>query len=246
MRIAILEDEFSQAQFVSQLLVRQGHSCFCFSRGRELMQRIRRETYDLLFLDWGLPDVDGLSVLRWVRQNVSPTLPVVFMTSRATESDIVEALGYGADDYMVKPLRQAELIARVEALARRAYPATKPAALVPEVLAGYTFDARRNSVTFRGETVSLTQKEFELALILFRNISRPLSRSYLHEIIWGRDHDIPSRTMDTHISRIRTKLELRPDNGFRLFPVYSYGYRLELVDSAPCATTEPTPVAMAS
>ncbi len=246
MRIAILEDEISQAQLVSQLLVRQGHNCFCFSRGRELMQRIRRETYDLLFVDWGLPDIDGLSVLRWVRQNVSPTLPVFFMTSRSNEEDIVEALGYGADDYMIKPLRSAELTARVEALGRRAYPTAKPVALVPEALAGYTFDARRNEVSFRGKTASLTQKEFELALILFRNISRPLSRSYLHEIIWGRDHDIPSRTMDTHISRIRTKLELRPDNGFRLFPVYSYGYRLELIQNDDVATSFAPPLALAS
>jgi DNA-binding response OmpR family regulator len=88
---------------------------------------------------------------------------------------------------------------------------------------------RTGRLTMNGTQVDLTQKEFDLALLFFRNLGRPLSRAYILEAVWARDIEIPSRTMDTHVSRIRTKLQLRPDNGFRLAPVYSYGYRLEQI-----------------
>ena len=88
----------------------------------------------------------------------------------------------------------------------------------------------RQSVVVEGETVTLTAKEFELAATLFRNLHRPLSRAYLLEMVWGRNPDLPTRTLDAHISRIRAKLGLRPERGFRLIPVYSYGYRLEAIE----------------
>ena len=89
----------------------------------------------------------------------------------------------------------------------------------------YKFETRAGRITINDEPVEMTQKEFDLALLLFRNLGRPLSRAYILEAVWSRDVDIPSRTMDTHISRVRSKLELRPENGYRLAPVYSYGYR---------------------
>jgi DNA-binding response OmpR family regulator len=131
---------------------------------------------------------------------------------------------------MIKPLRGSELVARVQALLRRAY----PEAVRDQITFGaYRFETSRNEVHFetqQGPRVALlTQKEFDLAIMLFRNSGRPLSRSHIREVVWGRDIEIPSRTMDTHISRIRTKLEMRPEHGFRLVPVYSYGYRLDRV-----------------
>jgi len=117
------------------------------------------------------------------------------------------------------------LIARVNALLRRAYPAK--AAEGVETFGDYGFNAPAETVSVGGETVNLTAKEFGLALLLFRNTHRALSRAHILEAVWGRNPDLATRTLDMHISRIRTKLNLRPENGFRLSPVYSYGYRLE-------------------
>lgn len=225
MRIAILDDDVSQTDFVSQTLTAAGHTCHAFNSGKEMLTRLRRETYDLLILDWNVPDVSGNEILAWVRQNLAPGLPAIFMTNRTAEEDIVQGLNCGADDYMIKPVRKFELLARVNALLRRAYPTTVPGGR--DVHGAYTFDQQTHVVEFNDQSIQLTQKEFDLALLFFRNLSRPLSRSHILEAVWGRDIDVPSRTMDTHVSRIRTKLDLRTENGFRLSPVYSYGYRLE-------------------
>jgi DNA-binding response OmpR family regulator len=149
------------------------------------------------------------------------------MTSRSGEDDIVTGLAAGADDYMIKPIRRGELVARVQALLRRAYPTQNAVEQIQ--FNQYVFEPRTSRLTAAGEQIELTQKEFDLALLFFRNLGRPLSRAYILEAVWSRDVEIPSRTMDTHVSRVRSKLQLRPENGFRLAPVYSYGYRLEQV-----------------
>jgi DNA-binding response OmpR family regulator len=234
MRIAILDDDESQVEVICHLLSKAGFNCHGFSQGKSLLNRLRRESFDLLVLDWSVPDISGTEVLAWVRSNVSQRVPVLFVTGRTSENDIVAGLAAGADDYMIKPLRGPELVARVQALLRRAY----PEAVHDQITFGaYRFETSRGEVHFdteQGPRVSqLTQKEFDLALMLFRNAGRPLSRSHIREVVWGRDIEIPSRTMDTHISRIRTKLEMRPEHGYRLVPVYSYGYRLDRVGDEP-------------
>jgi DNA-binding response OmpR family regulator len=113
----------------------------------------------------------------------------------------------------------------VQALLRRAYPSQNGAEQLQ--FGPYTFETRPGRLTMGGESIDVTHKEFNLALLFFRNLGRPLSRAYIHESIWVRETAVPSRTMDTHVSRVRNKLRLRPENGFRLVPVYSYGYRLE-------------------
>ncbi|WP_211467013.1 response regulator transcription factor, partial [Collimonas silvisoli] len=160
---------------------------------------------------------------------LSRTLPVLFVTNRADEEGVVEALAAGADDYMIKPIRHSELTARVRAILRRAYPAQSPSTHL--VFNDYVFDTRSGCLTLRGKSIEITQKEFELALLFFRNIDHPLSRAHILEAVWSRDAVIPSRTMDTHVSRVRSKLQLRPENGYRLRPVYRYGYRLEQFNS---------------
>jgi DNA-binding response OmpR family regulator len=118
-------------------------------------------------------------------------------------------------------------VARVQALLRRAYPAQNATEQIQ--FGDYIFEVRTGRLTIKGNPVELTQKEFDLALLFFRNIGRPLSRAYILEAVWARDIEVPSRTMDTHVSRVRSKLQLRPEYGFRLAPVYSYGYRLEQI-----------------
>lgn len=227
MRIAVLDDDRSQTDLVSQVLNTAGHICYPFQSGKEMVNQLRRESFDMLIIDWQVPDLSGAEVLKWAREKLPSTLPVLFMTSRSGEDDIVAGLAAGADDYMIKPIRRGELVARVQALLRRAYPSQNT---VEQIQFGdYIFESRTGRLIVAGTAVDVTQKEFDLALLLFRNLGRPLSRAYILEAVWSRDIEIPSRTMDTHVSRVRSKLQLRPENGFRLAPVYSYGYRLEQI-----------------
>ena len=126
----------------------------------------------------------------------------------------------------MKPISVPQLKARVGALLRRSFPAA-----VEDVAEfdGVRFDLNGQRITVNGSEIAVTNKEFSLALLLFQNCDRPLSRAYLLDKIWGISADLQTRTLDAHVSRIRTKLGLRPDGGYRLTPVYSYGYRLERV-----------------
>lgn len=230
MRIAILDDDATILEFVCTILSSAGHTCHSFESGKEILHQLRRESYDILILDWQVPDLSGTEVLHWVREKLSLTLPVLFMTGRSSEDDIIAGLEAGADDYMIKPIRSGELIARVNALLRRAYPAQTAD---EHLLFGpYKFELRSGRISVNNSPVEMTRKEFDLAVLLFRNLDRPLSRAYILEAVWSRDIDVPSRTMDTHISRVRNKLTLMPENGYRLAPVYSFGYCLEQVSSS--------------
>ena len=134
-------------------------------------------------LDWSLPDTSGLEVLKWVKENLDSSPPVVMITSRTDEADIVTGLTEGADDYVTKPIQDDVLKARVEAVLRRAYGGQARKSV--EVYGEHAFDVETRSVTVRGEPVVLTAKEFSLALLLFRNLQRPLSRSYIMEAVGG-------------------------------------------------------------
>jgi DNA-binding response OmpR family regulator len=228
MRIAVLDDDPAQTDFACQTLSAAGHICHPFSAGTMLVKHLRRETFDLLLLDWNVPDMPGDEVLRWVRQSLSAHLPVLFMTSRSRETDITLMLNMGADDYVVKPVSGALLLARVSSLLRRAYP--RDPAATRECYGDFEFDLKARQVLLRGQPAPLTQKEFELALLLFQYLNRPLSRAHILDRVWKQATDIPSRTMDTHVSMLRTKLGLRPEHGYRLTPIYGYGYRLETVE----------------
>ena len=225
-RIALLEDDPEQGAIVSRWLEAAGHDVHLFVRGQDLLRRATRESFDLFLLDWLLPDLNGDEVLRRLRQERDLGVPVIFVTSRDAEEDVVAALNAGADDFMVKPVRRLELLSRVDAVLRRSG-ARQAAASVLE-LPPYHFDLGSRVARVAGEVVSLTDKEFELALFLFRHLGQLVSRGHLLDSIWGKNADIATRTLDTHISRVRTKLVLRPENGLRLSSIYNYGYRLEV------------------
>jgi DNA-binding response OmpR family regulator len=227
-RIAVLEDDPSQAKLVQHWITSQGHICKLFDRGGDILRAVLRDTYDLVVLDWKVPDLSGEEVLKAIRKSVREPLPVLFTTGRDREEDIVHALKAGADDYLTKPLRRMEFIARVDALLRRSRGHGRDTSEAIEAGA-FHIDLEGRTLHKDDALIELTQKEFDMAALLFRNVGRLLSRSYLLDTVWGISADVSTRTVDTHASQLRTKLRLYPEEGWRLSAVYQHGYRLERV-----------------
>lgn len=228
MHIASLEDNSAEGELIQSVLADAGYRCTLFTSGRDIVAALSRpHTFDMLLLDWEVHDINGFEVLHWVRSNLGHALPVMFVTSRNQEADLVSGLQAGADDYMIKPIRKAELVARLAALARRLAPS--PVVQEPLRCGVYEFDPVTATARLKGRPVDLARKEFELAMLFFRNPSRLFSRDVLSSTIWNRDIPATSRTIDTHLSNIRRKLQLKPEHGVRLSASYALGYRLDLL-----------------
>lgn len=229
MYIGLLEDEPQLAQHVCEILEKAGHSTSHFSNGADMIKAIGRDTIDLFVLDWRVPRVSGLEVLKHIRNVRGLKEPVLFLTSRTDEQDIIEALNAGADDYCTKPVRPQEFLARITALLRRTYPERNSQETSRNLL-NYTFNKLDNSVKFANESVTLSEKEFNLALFLFENHERAVSRDRLMQEVWGGGGDALSRSLDVHISWLRKKLNLAATAPhLRLKPIYGFGYRLVAV-----------------
>ncbi len=239
MRIAVLDDDPTQLSYLVHALTRQLEigeeviSCCPFSQGEALRRSLRQETYDLLVLDWNVPDLDGVELLHWLRNFQKSEVPVIMLSSRGAERDVAGALGIGADDYVVKPFRTLELCARIRRLmARRPL----PAAMDIEHFGDWRFDRPNLNVQFPApdgkiQQISLTDREFRLAMALFRHTGQPVSRAYLLESLGVHGEEMPSRALDSHVYRLRNKLGLHSASGMRLQTVYGRGYRLERVSS---------------
>lgn len=228
MRIAVLDDDPILLDLLKGTLERHDHVCHTYTSGAGLLKDARHETFDLLMVDWHLPDMDGTEVVQTVRQMAGPHMPILFITRRNDERDVIDALACGADDFMTKPLRMGELVARMSALLRRAFPDAMSSRLV---FGPYHFDAAQRTLAVHGQPVKLKNREYELALFMFRNAGRLLSRAHLHEAVWGNINEVPSRSLDTHVSRLRTKLALTEANGYTITSIYGIGYRLDPVDT---------------
>jgi DNA-binding response OmpR family regulator len=226
MRIAILEDDPDQLALLSRWFTTAGYEVHGYLLGKELVQSAESGNFDLFVLDWEVPDITGLQALKWIRASLSKTVPVLFVTARDTEEDIVTALDAGADDYVIKPARQSETLARVGALLRRAYPQKEEASLC---FPPYEFDTLSGTARLNGKPVDLTPKEFELVVQLFRNFDRLMPSGQLQELVWGTDTVMPQRTVPAHVRQAREKLGLRGEYGYKVAAVYDYGYRLKRV-----------------
>jgi DNA-binding response OmpR family regulator len=232
MKIAYLEDDAAQQEFTKKILTDHGHECCTFNDGSRLVRQLRRERFDMLLLDWQVPGVTGHQITVWARAHLNEPVPIIFATYRSLESDIVSALNAGADDYLIKPIRKAELLARVDAVARRVQPNRPQESQGRPIEAGpYRIDPQKRSCLLHDVPIDLTPREFDLALLMFQYLGRILSREQIGGVVWGHPPSGISRTIDTHMSKVRAKLQLRPENGIRLIPVYGHGYRLELISA---------------
>jgi DNA-binding response OmpR family regulator len=229
MRFAAVDDDISELELIHKSITSLGHECHTFTNGESLIKTLRRESFDVLVLDWELPGITGPEIVKWVRENLKEQIPILLVTNRRDERDVVHGLTVGADDFMCKPVRVGELIARLKALIRRAHPIVNTQS---HSWGNFRFLTETNTIEWRGQHIPLKNKEYELALFLFQNLGRLLSRQHLQEQVWGTQvTDVNSRSLDTHISSIRNKLHLRPENGYHLISVYGFGYRLEAVSA---------------
>ncbi len=235
MKIAIQTDHH-QAFLISKVLSSAGTAYQChidtFVTAENWHKQLAHKHFDMLIVDRQ----------NWQTPSKTPTsVPILFLLNvhdaehEDDEGDNVATLAsfthQGVHDYMVMPLRHQELLLRVQILLQRAYPTSprpkKQARFVQ--FEHYVFDTRAISLTINGQAIAtpLTKKEFELALLFFNNLNRPLSRAYIQETIWGHETDLPSRTIDTHVSRVRNKLQCNLASNPDLVTVYGYGYCLQ-------------------
>ncbi|MEY2686278.1 MAG: hypothetical protein RL375_476 [Pseudomonadota bacterium] len=226
MYIAIAEDDLDQLALMELWLGQAGHRCSGHATAADFRAALPQAGCELLLIDWMLPDGNGGDLLNWLRRQQGLTLPVIVVTACDDETTVCEALAAGADDYVVKPPKRLELLARIEAVSRRVRPGG-----LPVIRAGaYAIDIQAQRFTHEGREIVLTQKEFDLATYLFQNHGKLLSRDHLLDRIWGISADVDTRTVDTHISRLRKKLRLDGSTGWKLVPIYGYGYRFDPVE----------------
>ncbi|QJB70336.1 response regulator transcription factor [Parasphingorhabdus halotolerans] len=225
MRIAIADDDKEIVEFLTNIAEEQGHVVVGHSDGNGLTNSLLRDTFDLVILDWNMPGKTGMQILEWMENSVDDRPPVIMMTSRTAKQDISDALNAGADDYITKPEDPAVIAARINAILRRN--SGSSAMETTAQYGDYILDRIEQKVQHKGKEISLTAKEFELTDIMFRNRDRTLSRRYIMETVWRTNAHLATRTLDMHVSRVRSKLSLTPENGFRIFTVFGYGYRLE-------------------
>lgn len=227
MKIVFLEDDLTFANELVSSLQLAGNSVDHYESGRNCLKAINTNQYDLAILDWEVPDMSGLEVLESMKIKGSYP-PVVFLTGRDAEEDVIAVIESGADDYIVKPPNLKVLNARLNALYRRANP--KASELTLMNYGNLTVDFAKRKFEVNDDAVKLTEKELDLALYFFRQVGILLSRPHLTKVVWGTSPDIDTRTLDVHVSHLRSKLKLLPEFGWRLISVYHQGYRLERLD----------------
>ena len=250
MRIALLDDEKTQLQLLEYSLIGGDNAwgeeveCVLFSSGAELLEQVKTEHFDCLIMDRQLPDISGDVILQWVRQYSPVYVQIIMVSNLRSENDIANTIDSGADDYVTKPFRPKELVARVKRLrarqlASRSNPnlSTLTRTYTPDgvnfetiqdiTLHDYHFNRANGSVKWPTGEARLTEREFSLALYLFSHVGSPLSRDEIFAMIWKRADASDGRVLTSVMHRIRNLLNLNVGNSLVLRSVYGYGYRLD-------------------
>jgi two-component system response regulator RegX3 len=228
MRILLVEDEPAISEPLAFLLEREGYDVTVTADGRDAVAEFGRSGADLVLLDLMLPGLPGTEVCREIRTRSS--VPIIMLTAKDSEVDIVVGLELGADDYVTKPYSTRELLARIRAVLRRQQ---EPADVERVLRVGpVEMDVERHLVTVNGSETAMPLKEFDLLELLLRNAGRVLTRGQLIDRVWGADYFGDTKTLDVHIKRIRAKIEADPGDPRLLVTVRGLGYRVEDVPPA--------------
>ena len=215
-KILIVEDEKSINRLIKINLSDAGYSCLCAFDGKEAIELIDHNHFDLILLDIMLPKINGYELMEYIRPL---EIPVIFLTAKSDVKDRVKGLKLGAEDYIVKPFEIIELVARVETVLRR-FHKTETLLNVYDI----TIDTLSRIVKKEGQVINLTVKEYDLLLLFIQNKNIALFRDRIYEAVWGEYYMGDSRTVDLHVQRMRKKLGLED----KIVPVYKVGYRLEV------------------
>ena len=223
-KILIVEDESSLSEPLAYLLDREGYETVIAADGNVAVSEFDRAGADIILLDLMLPGLSGTEVCREIRTRSS--VPIIMLTAKDSEVDIVVGLELGADDYVTKPYSTRELLARIRAVMRRRVEDEQEDQAVLEI-GSVRMDVERHTVSVDGKETAMPLKEFELLELLLRNSGRVLTRGQLIDRVWGADYFGDTKTLDVHIKRIRSKIEKKPSEPTMLVTVRGLGYRFE-------------------
>ncbi len=225
--ILVVDDEASVVEVVCLYLQREGFEVRVARDGRAALDAIQEELPALVVLDLMLPEVDGLEIMRRLRDSPEIDVPVIMLTARRQETDRIYGLELGADDYVVKPFSPAELVSRVKAVLRRTYGKANGAGERPLTFGELTIDPKTRLVTVRDQNVELTATEFNLLYFIASHPRQVFKRDQLLENVWGFSEYVDPSTVTVHIRRLREKIEEDPSNPVWLLTVWGVGYKFE-------------------
>jgi len=223
--IAVVEDDLAFAAELEEFLGTAGYTVSIYDSSQKFLAALRQSECDLLIVDWSIPDLSGIEVLEYIRK-FHPDMPAIMLTARAENIDIVRGLQAGADDYVAKPVDPDVLAQRIKSLLRRSKGEVKN---VSEnvILGRYLLRPSTSTIYLGDEEIVVPKREFDMAMLFFTNPNRLLSRQYLAATLWGKVVDYQSRTIDTHVARLRKNLKLDPTSGISLNALYGFGYTLQ-------------------
>lgn len=231
-RVLCVEDDLQIGRLVSAQLTAAGYRCDWLQDGAAALRRFGEGGFDLILLDLMLPSIDGLEVCRRIR-SVDPHTPLIMVTARAGIRDVVLGLELGADDYITKPFSMQVLMARVQALLRRRGNRNDSTAAdaQPIIRGPLTVDPLKHRVTLNGRVIELTAKEFSLLALFAAHPGRSFSRGELLDRVWGAEFEGYDHTVNTHINRLRGKIETDPANPVFILTVWGVGYRFTEIET---------------
>lgn len=226
-KILVVEDESSFSEAIAFLLGKEGFESQVAENGKIALELFKRHEFDLVLLDLMIPEVSGIDVCRAIR--ATSMVPIIMLTAKDSEVDKVVGLELGADDYVTKPYSSRELVARIKAVLRRAQTdeGTTGSESGVHVAGRIRMDIERHEVTVNEIAINLPLKEFELLEFLMRNSGRVLTRGQLIDRVWGGDYYGDTKTLDVHIKRLRSKIEVDPANPILIQTIRGLGYKFE-------------------